>query len=77
MTALLMVATTLSIAVLGWYGYKAYRRIEAWGRNMNEIDRIFQDADQFEGACSSRPIGKRVSGGMSLVQTLKTPHHHA
>lgn len=63
--------------VVGWFGYKAYQRIEIWGRNMNEIDRIFQDSDQHDGGWSSRPISKRMAGGISLSPTLRTPHHHA
>jgi hypothetical protein len=77
MTALLLGTTTLAVMMLGWFGYKAHLRIDAWGRKMNEIDRIFQDSDQHDGAWSSRPIEKRKSGGLSLAQTLKTPHHHA
>lgn len=43
MIALLIGASTLiAIGVAGWYGYRAYCRIQEWGRRMNEIDRIFQ-----------------------------------
>jgi hypothetical protein len=74
MTTLLLGVTTLVVTILGWFGYKAVRRINAWGRKMNELDRIFQDSAQETGGWSSRPISKRKSGGVSLVPT---PHHHA
>jgi hypothetical protein len=57
--ALLIGATTLAVIVLGWFGHKALHRIDAWGVKMNELDRIFQDADQHDGGWSSRPIDKR------------------
>jgi hypothetical protein len=63
--------------VFGWFGYKAFRRIEAWGRNMNEIDGIFQKADPQDGGWSPRASNKPTPRGMTLVPTLKTPHHHA
>ena len=75
--ALLIGATTVAVMLVGWFGFKAHLRIEAWGVKMNELDRIFQDADQHDGGWSSRPIDKRESGRVSLVPTLKTPHYHA
>jgi hypothetical protein len=44
MTALLIGMSAIVGIGLGWYGYKAHLRIEAWGRNMNECDQIFQIA---------------------------------
>jgi hypothetical protein len=42
---LITLAVALSIIVgsaAGWYGHKAIARIQAWGRNMDEQDPIFQ-----------------------------------
>jgi hypothetical protein len=44
MSALLIGMSAIVGIGLGWYGYKAHLRIEAWGRNMNECDQIFQIA---------------------------------
>jgi hypothetical protein len=74
MTTLLLGVTTLAVAVLGWFGYKALLRINTWGQNMNDLDLIFQDSAQETGGWSSRPISKRKAGGVSLVPT---PHHLA
>jgi hypothetical protein len=41
---------------------------------MNEIDRIFLDSATEDGGWSSRSIGGRKAGGISLVPT---PHRHA
>jgi hypothetical protein len=46
MIALLLGASTLVVGVVGWYGYRAFCRIQEWGRGMNEIDRIFQIAGE-------------------------------
>ena len=73
-SALLIGASTLVVTALGWFGYKALRRIDAWGRNMNEIDEIFQDSAMEGGGWSSRPISERKAAGISLVPTT---HHHA
>lgn len=78
MTALLIGVTTfagmVAGGVIGSYGYRAYRRIEIWGRNMNECDRIFQIAAGDEGQWEVH-AGKRRTPrvGISLVP-LDTPH---
>jgi hypothetical protein len=73
-TALLIGVSTLAVVGLGWFGHKALRRIEAWGRNMNEIDGIFQGSAMEDGGWSSRPVSERKPRGISLVPTI---HHHA
>jgi hypothetical protein len=35
-------------AALGWYSHRAYVRIDAWGRAMNEQDAIFRLASEEE-----------------------------
>jgi len=40
--ALVMGSSILTALVLGWYGQKAYIRIQAWGEKMNEQDAILQ-----------------------------------
>jgi hypothetical protein len=67
MIALLLGATTLAVGAFCWFGSKARRRIQEWGRNMNEIDSIFQDMNElsdYEGFArnkerlsTARPIG--------------------
>ena len=71
-SALLIGASTLVVTALGWFGYRAFLRIETWGRNMNEIDGIFLDSAIEDGGWSSRPISERKPRGISLVPT----HHH-
>jgi len=51
--------------------------VETWGRNMNDVDRIFQDAALNDGVWDSAVTRKRTRSGISLTPTLKTPHHHA
>jgi len=77
MTTLLIGATTLAVAVLSWFGHRAFLRVETWGRNMNDVDRIFQDAALNDGVWDSAVTRKRTRSGISLTPTLKTPHHHA
>ena len=71
MIALLLGSSALVVGALGWYGYRAFCRIQEWGRGMNEIDRIFQYAgkhvDQREfvrggpGACAGLMAGPAAS----------------
>ena len=42
--AILLVAGT----GLGWYGHRAWLRIDTWGRNMNDQDSIVRIASQEE-----------------------------
>jgi hypothetical protein len=44
---------------IGWVGYKANRRIAAWGRNMNEIDGIFQQAAEGEDHAATPAVRTR------------------
>ncbi|MGA1982812.1 MAG: hypothetical protein ABSG84_10060 [Acidobacteriaceae bacterium] len=77
MTTLLLGATALAVVALGWFGYRAFVRIETWGRKMNDCDRIFQEAgiqdDEWEPEVSKR----RPPRGIALAPALKVPHHHA
>lgn len=48
-----MIGLQFSFSVLagsgiGWYGYKAYTRIDAWGREMDKLDQIFREAEAQE-----------------------------
>jgi hypothetical protein len=63
MTALLIGMSAIAGMGLGWYGYKAHLRIEAWGQNMNACDQIFQIAsgempDGFQGPAKD---GRRIA----------------
>jgi hypothetical protein len=51
MVRLLIGVFTIAAAGIGWVGYKANKRIAAWGQNMNECDDIFRMAaeDESEG----------------------------
>ena len=75
-TASLIGATTLAVATLGWLGYKALLRIETWGRNMNQIDGIFQDAAQPDQGLDYHANRGRGLGRVALAPALKTPRHH-
>ena len=77
MTALLIGVTTLVVmAWLGWYGYRAYLRIETWGRNLNEIDGIWREETLREAR--TRPVvsGDRVAVGVASVPRFTIPQHH-
>jgi hypothetical protein len=74
---LLLGATTLAIAVLGWYGYRAFVRIETWGRNMNDCDRIFQEAAMHEDGWGPEVDRRRPAHGISVVPPLRTSRDHA
>jgi hypothetical protein len=42
--ALVICTLIVATALLGWYGHKAYIRVQAWGEKLNEQDAIFQNA---------------------------------
>lgn len=42
MITLLIGISVLAGVSLAWFGYKTSLRIQAWGRGMDECDRIFQ-----------------------------------
>jgi hypothetical protein len=50
MTTLLIGISIFALVGLGWYGYKASLRIEAWGQGVDECDRIFQTVSGEPGA---------------------------
>jgi hypothetical protein len=77
MTALLIGATTLAVVALGWVGYKALLRIETWGRNMNDADRIFQEAAVPDDGWEPEVSKRRPQHGIALAPSLKVPHPHA
>ena len=68
MITLMVGASVLAGVGLGWYGYKASVRIEAWGQGMNECDLIFQAMSEptgdggFEGT-PRRPAGNVLAAG--------------
>jgi hypothetical protein len=52
MIALLTATLLLGGTGLGWFAHRAYLRIQAWGRAMNEQDAILNSAtdDEIDGA---------------------------
>ena len=72
MIALLIGSATLAVTLLGWFGHKALLRIETWGRNMSEIDEIFQDS-AVEGGGWSSPSDQRTEGGQHLAGADAAP----
>ena len=77
MTTLLFGATTLAVVALGWYGYRAFVRIATWGRNMNDCDRIFQEAAIHDDGWEPEVSKRRPPRDIALAPSLKVPHHHA
>jgi hypothetical protein len=77
MITLIVGASVLAGIGLGWYGYKASIRIEAWGRGMNECDLIFQamsedmDDGGFRGS-PRRPVGNVRGAGVFAGPHLGT-----
>jgi hypothetical protein len=59
MIPLLMVG--VGVAGLGWFGYKANKRIAAWGRNMDEVDLIFKTANAAEEEAQMQTVRSRVA----------------
>jgi len=65
MMSLLIGSSLVAGIGLGWFGCKASRRIAQWGRNMNEVDRIFQMADEQSGGFEV--MQKRPAQGVHAV----------
>jgi hypothetical protein len=61
----------LTGAALGWFGHKAIVRIEVWGRNAQECDRIFQIA---EGIEESEYEWTRSADGAPGIANLAATH---
>jgi hypothetical protein len=61
MIVLLISAGAASVAGLGWFGYKANKRIAAWGRNMDEVDLIFQTANAAEEEAQTQVVRSRIA----------------
>ena len=76
MITLMVGASILAGIGLGWYGYKASIRIEAWGDGMNECDAIFQAVSEpagdggFQGS-PRRPVGNIRAAGAFAGQHLR------
>jgi hypothetical protein len=62
--ALLITTSIIAGAFLGWFGYRASLRIQAWGLNMNAQDRIFQEAIREDGV---DPASSRKRPGAESV----------
>ena len=73
MIALLISTSLVAGTVLGWFGYKATLRIQAWGRNMNEQDRIFQEA--MPEASVEPPKGHKRPGSDAGAVPALVSHH--
>ena len=58
---------------LGWYGYKASLRIAAWGRGLDECDRIFQEAGEGVELISEDGRKRAPKDGARIVP-FATPH---
>ena len=56
MIALIMGSSIVTALVVGWYGHKAYVRIQAWGEKMNEQDAILQSVSPPEELASTRHL---------------------
>jgi hypothetical protein len=61
MLPILIGAFAVAGAGLGWVGYKANKRIAAWGRNMNECDDIFRMADEGQSEVEQTVVRTRPS----------------
>jgi len=74
MIPLLFGATTLAVAVLGWYGYRASIRIAAWGERMNDCDRIIQTVTEETGSAYFEDGRKRIPQDGPRMSPLVTSH---
>jgi hypothetical protein len=71
----LLVGTSILAGVgLGWYGYKASLRIAAWGRGMDECDRIFQTVTQGTGGSNFDDGRKRPPQSAPVAAPFVTSH---
>jgi hypothetical protein len=59
--------------VLGWYGHKAYIRIQAWGEKMNERDAIFQSCASVEELEPTTATSRRQLFGAHLAKCRVGP----
>jgi hypothetical protein len=58
---IILLMGSVAVAGVGWFGYKANKRIAAWGRNMNEIDGIFQTANAAEEEAEMQAVRSRAA----------------
>jgi len=61
MMPLLIGVGAVGVAGLAWFGYKANKRIASWGRNMDEVDRIFQMANEAEEEAEMQAVRSRAA----------------
>ncbi|HEV2645073.1 MAG TPA: hypothetical protein VGU46_01780 [Acidobacteriaceae bacterium] len=57
----LIVFGTVGVTGLGWFGYKASKRIALWGHNMNDIDQIFQATNAEEEEAQMQAVRSRMA----------------
>jgi hypothetical protein len=74
MITLLVGISILGGVGLGWYGYKAFLRIEAWGRGMDECDQIFQAMSEGTGSTGFEEGRKRAPKDGPCIAPLVTSH---
>jgi hypothetical protein len=77
MVSILIGTFAVAGAGIGWVGYKANKRIAAWGRNMNACDDIFRMAGEGEdeveqSVVRSRPFGDARAKAPFAAQHLPT-----
>ncbi|HEV2620013.1 MAG TPA: hypothetical protein VGU23_08775, partial [Acidobacteriaceae bacterium] len=57
----LLIVGAVGVGGLGWFGYKANKRIAAWGRNMDEVDQIFKTANAAEEEAQAHAVRGRAT----------------
>jgi len=71
----LLIAGSMGVAGLGWLGYRANQRIAAWGRNMDDVDLIFQTANAEEEEAQMQTVRSRVADDARAKAPFVGQHH--
>jgi hypothetical protein len=70
----LLIVGAVGVAGLGWFGYKANKRIAAWGRNMDEVDLIFKTANAIEEDAQMHNVRSRAAGDVRVKAPFVGQH---
>ena len=72
--ALLVTGLVIGGIALGWYGHKAIVRIQVWGMNMNEQDRILQIVTNAEGCADYQMPYQQAEGNSHDGRAFENAH---
>jgi hypothetical protein len=74
MVPILIGAFAIAGVGVGWVGYKANKRIAAWGHNMNACDDIFRMAGEGEGEGEQPVVRTRAADDVRVKAPFGSQH---